>query len=48
MSILSIDITRLSDALKLVRCKYAEKHCGKAGALGKILNIDIFMNLHEL
>jgi hypothetical protein len=26
----------------------AEKHCGKAGVLGKILNIDIFMNLHEL
>jgi hypothetical protein len=26
----------------------AEKHCGKAGALGKILNIDIYMNLHEL
>jgi len=26
----------------------AEKHCGKAGALAKILNIDICMKLHEL
>ena len=26
----------------------AEKHCGKAGALAKILNIDIYMKLHEL
>jgi hypothetical protein len=26
----------------------AEKHCGKAGALAKILNIDIYMNLHEI
>jgi len=26
----------------------AEKHCGKAGGLAKILNIDIYMKLHEL
>jgi len=48
MSIPSIEITPLSDALRVALCKYVRKTLWKSRALAKILNIDIYMKLHEL